>query len=127
MAAAAYGPASMYGGRRKSFEAEDGMDIHARMRIMGPPSARHSRYSSVLPVIQDGSPIFTKEDRFSRSDGMTCGSDEKFVKKNRSLPRAYSDSSFGKPIRNPTMEVKRNHSLKVNEYSERGMKYIDCR
>lgn len=110
MATAAYGPATMFGGRRKSFEAEDGAQLNSPYALAR--SARHTRYRSALPVIDDNSPILSgSHDRFSRSDGLTNMSTAKKV---YSLPRANSDSSFAQVCRTPIIaEVKRNHSLKV--------------
>lgn len=114
----AYGPGSMLGGRRKSFEAEDGLDMGTRLRGMNCAPSRYNR-ASALPVIPDGSPTISAsssfDDRFSRSDGLMVSRQDRYgMRKNRSLPRANSDSGFIHPNRYPYVEVKRNHSLKVS-------------
>lgn len=108
-------PSVMYGGRRKSFEAEDGVIRSSSTSIIG--GRRHKMWrKSELPVIQDGSPLLSyRSDSdyydFKCEDGLLAPSSIQF--RSCSLERSYSDSGFASPYRQTSIEVKRNHSLKV--------------
>lgn len=102
MSGAAHKPALLYGGRRKSFEAED-----------KPKTIELNRHAPRLPVIMAETASSTC--CFYDGDmGVHELNNQGRRPRNYSLPRTLSDSAFARTHhRSPTVEVKRNQSLKV--------------